>query len=307
MLSQNGAVVIENNGAAAYGHPDLDTTSVIPGTNGGVRFLGGTRKGDVTTVLLYVGAWWHRFIEPVIPGTCWGYDLRAIRGQTSGFSNHASGEAVDINAPAHPLGSRTLTPNQLAHLQALAITLRNVVQFGAFYTGRVDEMHSEIQIHGDPLARLAADIRAGRMTVNFPELVTAPPVSPAAQPEGFLMALSDAEQAEVLGILRSLAADNKIDGAPYGKLAAGFNDGRAVLNKVTWLADNETIEGYPFSRSAATFNDVRALLAQLAAVPTQSGQVDPAKLADAIAAKLGGLGPDIAKKVASELSSRLAS
>src|SRR5207244_479516 len=41
-------------------------------------------------------------------GQCWGYCNRAIRGGTAP-SNHSWGLAVDINAPANPMGRRLVT------------------------------------------------------------------------------------------------------------------------------------------------------------------------------------------------------
>src|SRR5690349_11771058 len=106
MKSQNGAdVVVTDSGEAYYGSPQL-VSNLIPGTN--AKYLGGLRKGDVDTVLRYVGAWWNANIEPVTQSAgCWGYDFRAIRGSASGYSNHASGTAADTNAAEHPLGTRT--------------------------------------------------------------------------------------------------------------------------------------------------------------------------------------------------------
>lgn len=181
-MSQNGATVIP-----AYNSPDL-VRNPIPGTDGLV-YEGGLLRGDVDTVLRYVGAYWHRFIEPIVKHydgasqkwvpQCWGYSYRPIRGQTSTAvaaetSNHSSGTATDTNSARHPLGTRTLTGAQTTELARLTIVMRGVVRFGAFYRGRPDEMHSEVVLFGAPLERLAADIRAGRMEVNFPELVTEP-------------------------------------------------------------------------------------------------------------------------------------
>lgn len=171
MQSQNGAEVIAtDDGEAFYGSPDL-TSKVIPGTNG-TKYLGGLRVGDVDVVLRYSGAWWNANIEPVVQSAgCWGYDFRSIRGQASGYSNHASATAADTNAAQHPLGTRTLGLAKLAKLADLRETLRGVVRYGAFYIGRVDEMHAEINDFGPALADLAADIRAGRMVQNFEDLL----------------------------------------------------------------------------------------------------------------------------------------
>jgi hypothetical protein len=170
MQSQNGATVIATaSGQAYYSSPQL-VTNLIPGTT--AKYLGGVLRGDADIVLRYVGAWWNRHVEPIEQAAGnWGYDLRSIRGQTTGYSNHAAGEAIDTNAARHPLGTRTLGARKLSQLAGLADTLRGVVRFGAFYNGRVDEMHSEINQHGAPLAQLAADIRGDRMAEGFAELL----------------------------------------------------------------------------------------------------------------------------------------
>jgi hypothetical protein len=72
--------------------------------------------------------------------------------------------------------------------------------------------------------------------------------------------------------VQALYDDNKLDGFPYGKQAAGFNDLRALSDRVQWLVDNETIPvdpsdaskgNYPFTKTAASFNDLRALQEQV--------------------------------------------
>lgn len=116
---------------------------------------------------------------------------------------------------------------------------------------------------------------------------TPPADGPGGAQKGFLMALSDAEQSELLNKVRLLFDDNKLDGYPYGKQAAGFNDVRemakvtdSIEDKIDWLLANERIPlddkdpdkgAYPFTKSAATFDDVRrvegkidALIAALA-------------------------------------------
>lgn len=43
-------------------------------------------------------------VEALVNPGCWGYNYRIISGSTS-FSNHASGTAIERNAPRHPLGA----------------------------------------------------------------------------------------------------------------------------------------------------------------------------------------------------------
>lgn len=116
-------------------------TKTVPGTN--VRLP--VRKGAAGDLLIEVALAWHRLVEPlVIPG-CWGYAERAIRGSSTTLSNHASGTAIDCNAPKHPLAVRgTFTAAQRSQLQKIAAVTGNVIRFGEFYVGRVDGMHAEV-------------------------------------------------------------------------------------------------------------------------------------------------------------------
>lgn len=104
-------------------------------------------QADVAPLLLEMMRWWFTNVEaPVVPG-CWGYAYRPIRGQTTGFSNHASATAVDINAPKHPQGKRGTVPaSKRAAINAKASSLG--LRWGANYVAPslVDEMHFEINV-----------------------------------------------------------------------------------------------------------------------------------------------------------------
>ena len=122
----------------------------IPGTNVRVTVADGP-AGDV---LMRVLGEVNRRVEniglnsPSGEADDWGYANRPVRGSTS-VSNHASATAVDINATRHPLGKRgTFTPAQVAEIHAILAETGNVVRWGGDYTGRVDEMHFEI--NGSP-------------------------------------------------------------------------------------------------------------------------------------------------------------
>lgn len=100
-------------------------TVIASGTDARLRALpwitGRVLAGDVWTVLDYVARRFNAEVEPVTPGWSWGYAYRSIRGQTSGYSNHASGTAIDLNAPLHPLGAvGTFTAAQAAAVRAIA-------------------------------------------------------------------------------------------------------------------------------------------------------------------------------------------
>ena len=120
------------------------------------------RKGDVATVLSYVAHRFHSEVEPLKwPGN-WGYAERKIRGGSS-LSNHASGTAIDLNAPAHYLGARgTFSARQVRAIRKILNDCGGVIRWGGDYRGRKDEMHFEINAGTAAVARVAKAIRAGK-------------------------------------------------------------------------------------------------------------------------------------------------
>jgi hypothetical protein len=121
----------------------------------GVTFPGGVKAGDVSVVLGYVADQFHRRVEALVPGWCWGWNYRDVRGST-GLSNHASGTAIDVNAPNHPLGSvGTFSTAQRAEIHKILGEVGGVVRWGGDYTGRKDEMHFEINASAASVAAVA--------------------------------------------------------------------------------------------------------------------------------------------------------
>ena len=135
--SQNGWPVAESASSS------LLHKWVIPGT--GRHFL--LRKGSAGFLLAHWILWFHEKIERIDGGQWddWGWAFRAIRGQSSGFSNHASGTAVDLNAPKHWLGKRgTFLSWQYIKMRARLAWFRGTLRHGIDYQNRADEMHVEI-------------------------------------------------------------------------------------------------------------------------------------------------------------------
>jgi hypothetical protein len=153
MQSQNAWVAGERTA--------LDIVTVtVPGTQTKLPVL----AGDVATVLLWVATRWHNEIEPLVEPGNWGYAYRAVRGAKTGLSNHASGTAIDLNAPAHPLGTepaQTMSAAQIATAKRIEAESGGVVRWGGSYTGRKDPMHWEINAPAARVAALAAQIRSG--------------------------------------------------------------------------------------------------------------------------------------------------
>lgn len=133
---------------------------VIPTPQGSVRVP--LRDGSAGFLIACFMHWWAVSIEPITGRIRddWGHAVRPVRGQTSGYSNHASGTAADINATQHPLSTRTLTVRERAKITWRLIAFRGVLRSGAFYRGRVDEMHVEVD------ASLAAAEKVARRMIG---------------------------------------------------------------------------------------------------------------------------------------------
>lgn len=147
MKSQNGWTANDRSLIRSY---------LVPGTSQRLA----VRAGPVATVLLYVATQFHRRVEPLHPGWCWGYAERVIRGGTA-LSNHASGTAIDLNAPAHPLGvdeKGTFSAPEIATIRRILAECSGVVRWGGDYRGRADAMHFEINDAADAVDKAAAKI-----------------------------------------------------------------------------------------------------------------------------------------------------
>ena len=133
--SQNGWTVIESG--------TDDRLVAIP------RIVGRVRAGDVAAIFIYLNERFDADVEDIDAGRDdWGWAFRPIAGNTSGYSNHASGTAEDLNATKHPLGAvGTFTKKQLTSLRSILDEINRdakVIRWGGDYTGRKDEMHFEI-------------------------------------------------------------------------------------------------------------------------------------------------------------------
>jgi hypothetical protein len=127
----------------------------------GFPFPGGVRADDVATVLGYVATQLHTRVEPCVNGWCWGYTYKANVNNPSQLSCHASGTAIDWNAPDHPNGaSGTFTHDQVGTIYAIL----NEVQGAVDWLEGYDEMHFEIAVDAATLARVAATLPGAPIT-----------------------------------------------------------------------------------------------------------------------------------------------
>lgn len=159
--SQNGWVVYD------------ETSHFVRTQVAGVGFWSATP--DVAYILDDYTLWFHNTIEKltlpvkVFPGyDDWSYNVRSVRGQTSGYSNHSSATARDLNATLHPRGVRgSFTASQrrlMAERQMRykdPLTGISVIRLGEFYTiSPVDGMHVEINASPAAVARVVAHLKA---------------------------------------------------------------------------------------------------------------------------------------------------
>lgn len=257
VVSQNGWTANDRSVIASF---------TIPGTKTKIAL----RAGDVSVLILDFLGWWNREIEPIDGATLddWGYAERLIRGSATVVSNHASGTAGDANALRHPLGTRTLTKDQLAKIKARIDLYRGALRHGAFYTDRPDEMHVEINAGPQLVREVADDIRAGR-------LGDGPPTSEEDDMSQYSEQLDRIER-------RLLGAD--VDKRGYDMLQS--------IEALAGDAQNRIRGAHPAMDSLQV---IQWQIAQIAAAQaTQRPDVDEKALADQI---LAGLAPQVVAAV----------
>ena len=106
------------------------------------------RDGACGFVLMHNALWFHEEVERLDVGIWdeWGWAIRPVRGQTSGYSNHAGGVACDLNATRHPLGvapTRTFTDKQIRAIRHRMDFYDDLIIWGGNWS-RPDGMHFEI-------------------------------------------------------------------------------------------------------------------------------------------------------------------
>lgn len=133
--SQNGWPVLQS------GSPFLHKW-IVPGTNRHFYLRG----GSAGFLLMHYVLFHHEEIENISGGVWdeWGYAYRPIRGQSSGYSNHASGTAIDVNATRYPLSTVHMAAWRMVKIRARLLIYTGCIRWGGDYSGRKDQMHFEI-------------------------------------------------------------------------------------------------------------------------------------------------------------------
>jgi D-alanyl-D-alanine carboxypeptidase len=122
--------------------------------------------GDIAIVFDYLCTRFNAEVEKINKAWSWGWAPRPIRGSTV-TSNHASGTAIDLNAPVHQLGKvNTFSAKQQTRIRAILKDLivdgDTVIRWGGDYKSRKDDMHFEIDAPVARIKKLADKIRAGK-------------------------------------------------------------------------------------------------------------------------------------------------
>lgn len=151
-------MVFSQNGWTANNR-SLTKQWTIPGTIRKITL----ESGDAGYLLCDFAAWFDKNVEDIEAGQLddWGYAERTVRDGTD-LSNHASGTAIDLNAPKHALGAvNTFTPAQATAIRNKLKNYAGVIRWGGDYIGRKDEMHFEINASSATVKRIADKIRGG--------------------------------------------------------------------------------------------------------------------------------------------------
>jgi len=167
------------------------------------------RAGDAATILNAWLIWYHRNVEP-ITSPVWGWSAT----NDVPNSNHLAGTALDIHAPRYPFRMRTMPAAIRSKVEHGLRLFEGTVGWGGHWTSPIDEMHYQLAYgEGDPRIRAFADkLNRGHLGIYG----AAPDDT-----EGPLMALSHAEQAELLTKVRQLhdrllgERPSMVDGKPF--------------------------------------------------------------------------------------------
>jgi hypothetical protein len=136
--SQNGFRVLDP------GHATIRKFQ-LPGVNRTLNL----RNGSAGFLLVHNAVYIDRYVERLDLGVWdeWGHAVRPVRGQSSGYSNHASGTACDLNATRHPRGvatRKTWTDKQIAQIHNRLKMYDGCLRWGGDYVRVPDAMHWEL-------------------------------------------------------------------------------------------------------------------------------------------------------------------
>lgn len=232
-------MAISRNGWDVYSSGSNQNLANFPWVTGKVR------GGDHYVVLDYIAKRWNAEVETIRKDWSWGYANRPVRG-ASVISEHATGTAVDFNAPLHPLGKKnTFSAADQAKIRQIMKDVSHAARWGGEWS-RPDDMHVEL-IGGNALiGRVADQIRAGELPGLSGDVKPAgKPSKPATKPKPSVdksgawpekpLKVTDKHTAESDAAWRELMA------------AIGYKDKDLGKNLLAWLSelkDPRTGKGY---------------------------------------------------------------
>lgn len=183
------------------------------------KIAGRVRKGSVATIFKDLVSEFDRTVEDVDTGKDeWGYAYRPVRGQSRGYSNHASGTAIDINAMQHPRGARgTFSASEVRAIKRILSRYEGVIRWGGDYTiGKKDEMHFEVDASASRVNAVAKKLSAGNVVPTAP---AKPKPIPHTQPTDVVWTgLSVSDTKTVQGYLKYTGDYNGILDGEYGQM-----------------------------------------------------------------------------------------
>ena len=111
-----------------------------------------------------------------------GWAFRKAR-HADGFSNHASGSAIDLNWRLWPQkgATRSMTAKETAAAQKIAADLAEVIVWGGNWNKQRDEMHWEVR-PGVTAQKVKAFCEAHKLTVDSSAAAPQPAPAPAPSP-----------------------------------------------------------------------------------------------------------------------------
>lgn len=203
-ISQNGWPVVMGGSSSTLVRTD--------------KIIGKVRGGDVEKIFRDLISQIDTYVEDVDRGADdWGWNVRPIRGQVSGYSNHASGTAIDLNAMLHPRGKiNTFSASQQKAIRSmLRSRYKGAIRWGGDYNLKIakrDDMHFEIDCSAAQLSRVVAGLSGAAKPAGS---VKPPAKKPNPKPT-LVKENSGNSKAENIAIAKMLNALGYDAGAPDG-------------------------------------------------------------------------------------------
>lgn len=165
-------------------------------------------RSEIAPLLIGFAREFHLTVEPLVPGWNWGYHYRSVTGG-GGYSFHAAGIAIDLNAPRHPYGrANTFSSADATRIRALC--RKYGLRWGGDYRYTKDEMHVEVIV-----GRTAA-LDLVRRLQTVASVVPSIPTTPTPEDDVTETELISATRKAVVGLLDEAAIRSTATGRALG-------------------------------------------------------------------------------------------